>query len=251
MATQREIPQTRRIRNAMKRIGYRYGLCLPPVEGIALDLARLKRLIGKPNPTILEIGAHHGTDTLRMTELFPDATVHCFEPEQRAIRQFRQAIPPDHPQITLHECAVSDLDGEMQFYPSQGRQSEKRPEGWDDSGSLRPPKRHLEICKDISFGAPVTVQTRRLDSWLREHSIDHVDFIWMDVQGAEDQVLRGAGDMIPSIDLIFTEYSQKELYAGQFNLRQLVKLLPGFTIETRLANDVLFRNTRAECRRAA
>lgn len=230
------------LKRSLLWLGYRCGVNLPPVEGVEIDLPILKRWITTESPTILEIGCNDGTDTLRLAGLFQHPTIHCFEPERRAINRFREHIPEDHPHISLHEFALSDMDGEQSFFPSAGRDSELLPKGWDMSGSLRRPAEHMEIHEGIEFGPPVTVPTRRLDSWLREQNIDHIDFIWMDVQGAEQDVLKGAGEMLPQVDFIYTEYSQQEIYEGQLDLQKILNLLPEFIVERRLAGDVLLRN---------
>ena len=43
----------------------------------------IKELIKKNDPLIIEIGAHFGEDTLRLLETFPNAEIHCFEPDSR------------------------------------------------------------------------------------------------------------------------------------------------------------------------
>ena len=52
----------------------------------------IKKLVGKDDPLIVEIGAHYGEDTLRLLETFPNANIHCFEPDDRNISIFENKI---------------------------------------------------------------------------------------------------------------------------------------------------------------
>ena len=54
----------------------------------------------------------------------------------------------------------------------------------------------------------------------------------MDVQGAEDLVFEGAQELLTNnkIDYIYTEYSDRELYENQMNLKQITEGLPNYEI---------------------
>ena len=54
----------------------------------------------------------------------------------------------------------------------------------------------------------------------------------MDVQGAEDLVFKGAKELLTNnkINYIYTEYSNRELYENQMNLKQITEGLPKYEI---------------------
>lgn len=76
----------------------------------------LRRIIGKENPVIVEIGAHFGEDSLRFLESFPEVELHCFEPDPRSIKVFKKYI--NDPRVRLYEVALSDTEGVTTFYQS-------------------------------------------------------------------------------------------------------------------------------------
>nr|VFK56979.1 MAG: methyltransferase, FkbM family [Candidatus Kentron sp. TUN]VFK64723.1 MAG: methyltransferase, FkbM family [Candidatus Kentron sp. TUN] len=208
---------------------------------------RMRQCIGKSDPTILEIGANDGTDTLRFLELFENPRIYCFEPEPRAIERFRKNVG-QRPNITLFEMALSDHDGEATFYQSNSQYGEKTsiimPDGWDLSGSIRKPKEHLTVFPWVTFEESITVRTVMLDTWRREQGIETVDFIWMDVQGAEMDVFRGGTDTLARTRYLYTEYSDRELYEGQQTLARLLDYLEDFKVLDRYPDDVLLENRR-------
>ncbi|WP_375779289.1 FkbM family methyltransferase [Bradyrhizobium sp. ma5] len=50
---------------------------------------------------------------------------------------------------------------------------------------------HLTEYDWVRFDRPFSVETRQLDDWCSEAKLDAVDFIWMDVQGAEADIIAG------------------------------------------------------------
>ncbi len=89
--------------------------------------------------------------------------------------------------------------------------------------------------------------TRSLDSFCEENGIEHIDFLWMDVQGAEKEVFLGAKNMIGKIDYIYTEYHEEEMYEGATNLQTVSDLLPGYDLAQNwpytdvMGGDALFK----------
>jgi FkbM family methyltransferase len=210
------------------------------------DVGRLPRLLGKPDPVILEIGCNDGTDTRQFLRLFDAVKIYVFEPEPRAVASFRRNVQDDR--VTLFEMAISDVDGTIDFHPSGGSPSPEwnaaKPDGWDFSGSIKRPKTHLTLHPWCEFSDAVAVRSMTLDTWCAQHRVGDIDFIWADVQGAEEEVIRGGQRALQRTRYFYTEYSNEELYQGQINLTDIERLLPDFKIVGRFANDVLFENAR-------
>jgi FkbM family methyltransferase len=133
----------------------------------------------------------------------------------------------------------------LEFHASSGGDSD---EGWDFSGSIRRPKNHLREHPWVKFDKIIAVRTCRLDDWCAETGIEEVDFIWMDVQGAEGDVIKGATRTLEKTRFLYTEYSNNELYAGQPSLKVLLAILPSFKIVAKYGRpgdgDVLLRNAK-------
>lgn len=223
----------------------------PAVTPGALGAEELRRLIGKPDPVILDIGCNDGTHTLMFLGLFERARVYAFEPDPRARRRF-QAMVRDT-RARLFATAVAAVDGVTEFYPSDGAPSAewaaRLPEGWDHSGSIRKPKLHLDIHPWCQFRQKIEVEVTRLDSWAGKQALEEVDFIWADVQGAEADLVRGGRETLKRTRFFYTEYSNRELYEGQADLGQLLGMLPDFEVVHRYQGevhqyqgDVLLRN---------
>lgn len=88
------------------------------------------------------------------------------------------------------------------------------------------------------------VRVVSIDDWIQDQDIAIVDLLWMDVQGAEADVFRGMVKTQPNGRLIYTEYSNEELYEGQPSLVELMALLPDYELVKRFQQDVLLKRRR-------
>jgi len=224
---------------------------LPPISyaGISRDLVRA--CVDKEDPTILDIGCNDGWHTRWFLETFEHPQLYCFEPDPRAIARFKSRVG-QRANVHLFEMALSDHCGEIDFHQSSGQSTSDednwtkatRPEGWDAAGSIRQAKEHLTAVPWVTFDQTIRVPTSTLDVWCREHNIGPIDFVWMDVQGAEMDVFGGATEALGRTRFIYTEYSNRELYEGQTDLRGLIKHLRGFDTVVRYSDDILFSNKK-------
>ncbi|WP_428389123.1 FkbM family methyltransferase [Mucisphaera sp.] len=216
---------------------------VPKASGDGLTREALRQLVDKDNPVILEIGCNDGSHTRWFLEEFKNPVIHCFEPDPRAIKRFKENLG-ENEYVTLHEIALSASNGTIQFHQSDGVPDKHRElaEGWDLSGSILEPHKHKEIVPWCKFESVIDIESRTLDTFMATVNLDTIDLVWMDVQGAEYQVLAGATNTLRKIRYIYTEYNNAELYKGQKDLLWLVKFLRDFTIKQRFKDDVLFAN---------
>ena len=208
----------------------------------ALELSRLPSLLQKADPVILDIGCNEGDHTSQFLSLFPNSQVYAFEPDPRAQKRFKEKI--NNPRAKLHEYAIGSQDGETIFHMSGGTPPMSWPQSWDLSGSIREPKEVLVEHPWCKFEESIVVPVRSLDTWLGQEKVKVVDFIWADTQGAEADLIRGGMKTLERTRYLYTEYSDKELYKGQVNFRELLRMIPDFSVLTRYEGDVLLRNSR-------
>lgn len=191
----------------------------------------INELITMPNPIIFEVGANHGTDTVRLAGI-KGATVHAFEPEPRCDLS---EMPRN---VKVNKVAVSNTKGIAVF-----NLSDSEGHVWTYSSSLLKPKNHLTAHDYVKFNKTVNVPTIRLDDYCKENKIDYIDFLYMDVQGAEHLVFEGAKEILKKTKYIYTEYSDFEMYTGQKKLEDLLVQLENYFVmdiwETEPSNVLL------------
>jgi FkbM family methyltransferase len=197
---------------------------------------------------ILEIGAHFGTETHKFKEVAPNCEIISFEPDPRNVKILKERGIDKI--CKLEEFAISNINGKIKFYLSSGDCSHWSEDplltknDWSASSSLKSPKLHLDQHKWVKFEEIVEVNSIRLDDY--EYINDRlIDFIWMDVQGAEDLVFQGSTETLKRTKYLYTEYNNQELYEGQLNLEQIKEILGSDWELVYLYNDdVLMKNKR-------
>lgn len=170
--------------------------------------------------TIFEIGSCEGEDTIKLRAKYPNADIYAFEPLPKNIRRMQEHYKKYGVRgIRKFQMALSDKNGSSEFYVSSGHPDEvPKTKQWDygnKSSSLLAPKMHLKTHEWLKFKKKIRVKTQRIDSFCEEHNISKVDFAFIDVQGAELMVLKGAGNFINKIGAVWLEVEAIELYAGQ------------------------------------
>lgn len=197
--------------------------------------------MNRDDPLVLEIGCNDGTDTLGFLGEFPGVRIHCFECDPRPIQAFRSRISDTRCQ--LHEIALSDRTGAATLHMSGGTFESLPKEDWDLSSSLLEPTGHRSLHPWVTFERTCEVKTARLDDWAGRVIPDGVvDFIWMDVQGAEHLVIAGGQSTFARTRFCYFEYSDSELYRGQQRLRPLLRGLGTYRLLGTYDNNALAVN---------
>jgi FkbM family methyltransferase len=169
---------------------------------------------------IFDIGSCEGEDSIKYSRIFPFSKIYAVE-----------ALPSNLPllkgnldkygvfNVEILPFALSNNKGISKFYVSSGKPDEQ-PDNldWDfgnKSSSLLPPDKHLETAPWLKFQSVIDVETRTIKDICIEKGIDYIDFIHMDVQGAELKVLEGAEDILEKVKVIWLEVESITLYENQ------------------------------------
>ena len=174
------------------------------------ETAREKLFRLHPDPkTIFDIGANIGEISLRFAQLFPQATIHSFEPFPETFRTLKQNVSLNcFPNIRLHPLGLGAQKGAVFF--------EERAIG--NPGMNR-------VTSDLqrsSMQAAITT----LDTFAEEHGGPAISLIKIDVEGYEMEVLKGAEKTIKEHHpIFFIELDDDNLKEQGSNALELVKLL--------------------------
>lgn len=162
------------------------------------------------NPIIVEAGAFIGHDTLRMAQYWPQANIHAFEPVPELFEKLQEKTK-NYSTIVCHNLALSDTTGTATLYVAQ---KPNNPEKTTQASSLHKPTGRL-AHSPITYPHTIEVSITTLDDWAKKNNVDHVDFLWLDMQGHELAALHGVQRLLPSVKAIFTEANFIQGYEGQ------------------------------------
>jgi len=178
----------------------------------------MRRLVDAEAPLILDVGAHIGLAATRFRELFPRATIHCFEPFPESFEILEKAVGELSP-IQLHNLALAATEGQADFSVNRNSATNSLLAS-DDSAEM-----YWRSDAPSTTGT-LTVPTASLDAFAREHSIAQIEILKMDVQGGEYDVLKGAAELLGrrAIGLIYMELITAPTYIGQRRIREYLEL---------------------------
>ncbi|WP_162892474.1 FkbM family methyltransferase [Blastomonas fulva] len=149
--------------------------------GVMLNFARLI----SPGQTVLEVGGHIGYISLYFAKLVgPQGQVHVFEPGRTNLTYIKGNIAQSST-IRLHELAVSDTEGEVKFFTEN--LSGQNNSLISDFAGLEANAKVAGIKPSVNVE---TVQAVTLDGFVSRNNLSP-DFIKIDVEGAEELVVRG------------------------------------------------------------
>ena len=180
--------------------------------------------------TLFDVGANGGEWSVRCARLFPSAMIHSFEIVPQAAGRLQSRIIGIS-NVAVNPIGLSDVNGEASVYVRRERD--------------RSPSEASE-AKFIQGGASARVSGRTVtgDSYLEERGIDQIDILKIDVEGAEDRVLRGFARALADrrISVVQFEYGHWNIYS-HFLLLDFYRLLEplGFVLGKLYADGVAFK----------
>jgi FkbM family methyltransferase len=222
----------------------------------------LLSLFARDDPLVIfDIGSCEGEDSIKYARLFPSARIWAIEPLPSNVALIRANLARYAVErVEVVPVALSDSAGKATFYVSSGHPDNMPPDAdWDygnKSSSLLPPDQHLTVHPWIHFDQSIEVETDRLDAVAARSGLAGIDYVHMDVQGAELRVLTGAGALLDSVRVIWMEVEARPLYKDQPLKPEVEQFMASHGFEKRLdtvgaiSGDQLYVNTRFFPRRS-
>tara|TARA_B100000683_G_scaffold104318_1_gene102984 strand:+ start:265 stop:879 length:615 start_codon:yes stop_codon:yes gene_type:complete len=176
---------------------------------------------------IIHIGGHYGeeiTDYLR--EGIQNILV--FEPLNENFDILSEKVKDLNANIEGYQVALGSKPGEYKMYVSD---NEKQ------SSSILKPKVHLTHHPHVKFPSVETVEVHLLD----DYNCYDYNFINMDVQGYELEVLRGGLETLKQVDYVYCEVNRDEVYEHNAYVQEIDEFLSDYDmirVETDWAGDI-------------
>ena len=189
-----------------------------------------------PNPCIVELGAHTGEEEGWFRKAANGSLHHIMvEPDTRNVKYLLDKPTGNTRRVIV--AAVSDKDGVADFHFSDNPRDNNHA-----SGSLRKPTGHLEHLPWITFPFSGMVETLTLDSLFQQERLKKIDLLWVDIQGAERNMIAGGQKALSHTRYVFMEAETIELYEGEALKSDLIAALPGWTLLADFGSNILLRN---------
>ncbi len=167
---------------------------------------------------VIHIGAHEGNELKTYNKLGLNHVL--FIEANPIVFQKLRANVGAQPHVKTVNCAISDKNGMVELHVTS----------FDQSSSILPLKKHQELYPSIKETQKITVESKTLDTLLKELNIPAGNFnmINIDIQGAELLALKGGIETLTTIEAINTEVNFEELYEGCALIHDLDQFLSSF-----------------------
>jgi FkbM family methyltransferase len=172
----------------------------------------------KNNDIVFDVGANVGDWSLRVFSSAPEAFIYAFEPIPQAYSVLEKNLKI-HPARVFNK-AISNKKGEkaIAYY--------NRSQQWAELSSFY---RRQEVEKQCDL-IPVllTVPTSDLDSFCMEKNIDAIDFLKIDTEGSELDILKGAQRLLSNKRVAYVQFEYGGTYIdAQTTLKEAFDILTG------------------------
>lgn len=226
----------------------------------------MKHINKKDINLIFEIGSRDCLDAIDLYKYF-DCKVYAFECNPDAIKICKKNLKQyniENNQVQLVKKAVYNENKTISFYPvsktknvyEETKQLFKINGNLANIGASSIFKFNKDFEKD-KYGHidhheqnnKINVNAIKLDDFISENSIDKIDLICMDLQGAEYMALQGLEKNLKNVKYIITELHTTLCYENQSNINDVINLLSKYNfkliegnINKKYSDDFLFIN---------
>ena len=178
------------------------------IEGTLEQEYRLVKNILTQNGCAFDIGANVGVFTMMMSKASPSSLIHSFEPTPKTFSILQLNLQDNliH-NVIIKDVALSNTDGKLRFQEEAGSPSQNKIFVGDDNE-----KNTIEVT------------SLTIDEYCFQNKIGLIDFVKIDVEGAEILVLQGAKTMLSNrkIKALLIEVIPHAIVDMGFEMQDLV-----------------------------
>jgi len=179
-----------------------------------LDFNKLKEKYNMDIKGIIHIGGHHGQEFKTYVEN-NIKNVMFFEPVPSTFKTLKENVGD---KAILHNVALGNENKKIPMFIETANQGQ--------SSSILEPGIHTKQYPNITFDSKLEVDMVRLDDFIESSTA--YNFINIDVQGYELEVMKGAVDTLTNIEYIMSEVNRDEVYINCSKVNELDSFLWDF-----------------------
>jgi FkbM family methyltransferase len=171
-------------------------------------------------PLIIDCGANIGISVLEWKTRWPASRVICFEPDPNAFRLLEMNIELNGvPGVQCIHAAVADFDGPGTLFGDLGKGADARGNSLESAWGER------------AGASSIEVTCQRLAPYLADN---RVALLKIDIEGAEERVLRDISQHLGDVDAIYVEVHETDRLVQTNSSVRVHRLLSsaGFTVES-------------------
>jgi FkbM family methyltransferase len=175
----------------------------------------LKKVFNIQAKNIAYIGANEGQELESLINSFSNSQIYLFEPQVIPFGRLKEKYE-NLKNLHFYNFGLGSKENRMQLYINTNNNNM--------SSSVLKPKEHLRYHPNVKFDGTETIGIKKFSNL----NINDVNFLNIDVQGYELEVLKGFEDYLLSVDYIICEVNRKELYKNCVLIGELDNYLKAY-----------------------
>jgi FkbM family methyltransferase len=175
--------------------------------------------------TVIDVGAFDGDTARIFRDMWPNAEIHCFEPQAAPYAALKDWATQEAPHVRTYDCALGDAPGTATMRGFVG--STETPNGPDRLKGLNETsfvRRFEESSRERAL-FETTVRIERMDDVLNAAALTPGIFLKIDVEGFERAVLSGATAVLDRTAVCMIEVSTLFESAGAADMSEIATTL--------------------------
>ena len=183
-----------------------------------IDFDYVAKFIDASNPVIVEAGAFNGDDTYRFLQYFPACRIFALEPIPSLFEKLLVRFSGEKNLVLIPSALVGSCEKNVRIWTNQSGNPHS-------ASSILQPGSVRDVYPGLDFDKSIEVDALDLDSLVASQKIKKIDLLWLDLQGAELDVMSGSEDALRIVNLIHVEVNRKALYKSGATFREVNKFL--------------------------
>ena len=186
----------------------------------------LNELIKFDNPLIFDVGANVGQSVKILKKIFPNSLIHCFEPDNNAYKILFKNYS-NNKTVKLNPFGLGKKNEYLEFnsYIETGKSSFYKLNL--DTEFIKYKANVWGVDQNEYLDSTYQKEIKTIDNYCEQNNIKKIDFLKIDTQGYEENVINGANNMIKNnlIDVIRLELIFSSVYQKNLNIYDIEKIL--------------------------
>lgn len=175
----------------------------------------LEKILKQIKPQIcIDVGANVGNYSLLLNKNFKKAQIYSFEPHPVTFKKL-EANTKNYKNIKIFNLALSDKNGKLKLYDLADGAKLKHSQPTSTLSSI-----YEDVIGKIhkQKSQAFNINVEKLDDFAKKNKLTRIDFLKIDTEGSEYQILLGAKILIKhnKIKIIQFEFNEMNVYSRVF-----------------------------------
>jgi len=183
---------------------------------------------------VFDIGANTGGYSEQIRKYFPNSTIHSFEPNPDIFKVLKNSATNSN--VKIYNIGLSDKIGKSKLWDFADEAKLKSTQPTSTLSSLNKEvitKYHKQKAKSYE------IKLDTVDNFCKKNKIGRIDFMKIDTEGSEYEILKGAKAMLSKnkVKIIQFEFNEMNVYSRVF-FKDFVDLLDNYKLYKLIPNGL-------------